>query len=183
MGVVRRATALRLAAVVVAVVAVVAAAVILRPDDDAELRTGSVVLAPDGLGVVRFGDPARVVTSRLRAVLGPPDENRGRLCRSAPVRTVRWGGLSVVFTGAARPAFTAWQAEDGGGGRDLRTASGLRPGMRVHALDERASEVMVDPDGRSFRVVAGIDAGVAGTLSGDNPNGRVRTLTAGPDPC
>lgn len=66
---------------------------------------GQMVLAGDGLGVVRFGAPATEALAALTAVLGQPDSDTGLVdpsreqvlgaCPAGRQRAVRWAQLTV----------------------------------------------------------------------------------------
>lgn len=66
----------------------------------------ALVLRPDGLGDLYFGDPAGDVLGGLEVVLGAPDEDTGWVdqlenygtCLGSEVRFVRWRSLNVFFT-------------------------------------------------------------------------------------
>jgi hypothetical protein len=59
----------------------------------------NLVLAPDGLGPVTFGEAEEAVVAQLTELLGGPVEDGPQPCESAEdvVRWVRWGNLSAAF--------------------------------------------------------------------------------------
>jgi hypothetical protein len=102
-----------IAAVLIAVVAV-AGIVLAQPRGLASRPVSSVpallsepagvpgaglVLAPNGLGAVSFGEPEPSAMTKLIAMLGAPAEDGPQPCSSETdvVRWVRWGNLSVAF--------------------------------------------------------------------------------------
>lgn len=67
----------------------------------------AIVLEPDGLGVVAFGDPADEAVSRLTTILGKSTEDTGWVgtmesgygtCPGTMVRVVRWSSLEIYLT-------------------------------------------------------------------------------------
>jgi hypothetical protein len=104
-----------LAAGVVAVVALAVAALALgRPSglssqpaasvpallsEPAGVPGAGLVLAPDGLGPVSFGEDAETVIGRLTELLGAPVADGPQPCESETdqVRWVRWGNLGTAY--------------------------------------------------------------------------------------
>jgi hypothetical protein len=58
-----------------------------------------LVLAPDGLGPVSFGDDAEMVIARLTELLGAPVADGPEPCESESdqIRWVRWGNLGTAY--------------------------------------------------------------------------------------
>jgi hypothetical protein len=108
--------AIAVVAVLLIAGAVVAALVLAQPRDLASRPVSSVpallsepagvpgaglVLAADGLGAVRFGQPEAAAVATLTRLLGAPVEDASQPCNSKTdvVRWVRWGNLSAAFPG------------------------------------------------------------------------------------
>lgn len=149
-----------------------------------------VVLGPDGLGVVVFGDPADAVVTRLGELLGPPLDDRalGSCPTGEADRLVQFAELAVVLAGqGADQRFVAWDVGLASGGVPaLRTAEGIGVGSTVAEL--RAAypgglEIVPDDAfGPRFEVrrPSGV---ISGTLSGTGPGDTVVTLGAGEASC
>jgi hypothetical protein len=57
------------------------------------------VIAPDGLGVARFGDPAEAVVAKLKEKFGAPDRDFTQPdCAPEVTRTLEWDALTVNFS-------------------------------------------------------------------------------------
>lgn len=61
------------------------------------VNAGGLVLAPDGLGVARFGDDTTSVIATISEILGPPDEIRPDFVAGGAFSVVTWGALTLVF--------------------------------------------------------------------------------------
>ena len=110
--------------------------------------TRALLLRPDGIGDLYFGDPADGVLAALVAVLGDPDEDTGwvdqrqnyGVCLGDEVRFVRWETLQAFFTdgpsdwgpaGVRHFASYTQASIFEGGELDLETADGLSLGSPV----------------------------------------------------
>ncbi len=149
-----------------------------------------IVLNPDGLGLVAFGDPAESVVARLSAVLGPPVDDRpvGSCATGEADRLVQFGELGVVLAGdGAAQRFVAWDVGLASGATPvLRTAEGVGVGSTLSEL--RAAypdQLEVEPDaafGPRFEVRQRSGA-MTGTLTGTANGDTVVTLGAGAVNC
>jgi hypothetical protein len=159
-----------------------------------------VVLGVGGLGPATFGQTPDQVVTALRAVLGPPDEQRSwdqrqrqlfGFCPGGNHRFARWGKLYALFadgdTGqgpAGRQHFFAWYAEAPlAGGKRLETAQGVTVGdttARVKAAYGNRALVWAEEGGlpAGFRVPPQ-GRQLFGWLTDHRPQGRVTTLAAG----
>jgi hypothetical protein len=79
------------------------------------LTKEAVVLAPNGLGPVRFGDPAASAAARLTQALGPPDKETavpvGAVCGAT--KSLEWADLQVFVNDNAnaptgKSGFLGW---------------------------------------------------------------------------
>ena len=150
-----------------------------------------MVLGPDGLGAVHFGDPADAVLSRLTGILGPPvdDGPLGSCPTGAADRLVRFAELGVVLGGeGADQRFVAWDVGLAAGAYpELRTAEGIGVGSTVAEV-RRAypGAVQVVPDdafGPRLEVAMPNGGSLTGTLTGTGPGDTVVTLGAGEASC
>ncbi len=152
--------------------------------------TPEVVLDPDGLGLVAFGDPAETVVARLSAVLGPPvdDGPVGSCATGEADRLVQFGELGVVLAGnGTAQRFVAWDVGLGSGAMPaLRTAEGVGVGSTLSDLRAAYSDrLVVVPDaafGPRFDVHHPSGT-MTGTLTGIGSADTVVTLGAGAASC
>jgi hypothetical protein len=160
-----------------------------------------VVLGVGGLGPATFGQPPDQVVAALRAVLGPPDEQRSwdqrqrqlfGFCPGGNHRFARWGELYALFadgdTGqgpAGRQHFFAWYAEAAqAGGKRLETAQGITVGAttsKVQAAYGNRALIWAAEGGlpAGFRVGPPQGRQLFGWLTDHGPRGTVTTLAAG----
>ena len=202
------------ALVAVAGIGVVVAAVILSPSglasrpvssvppllsEPAGLPGAGLSLAPDGLGAVAFGDEDGPTLEALTDLLGTPVEDVTQPCDAGtePVRSVRWGGLTVAlvdgaFTGYiigvyVPPDSPALQVETEEG-----IAAGDMASELTAAYGDRLAWTAPEETGFGESVEAfGIDGyaadmpaetGMGGFVEGGREDGRVITIIAG-QPC
>lgn len=166
-----------------------------------------VVLGPDGLGVVRFGDSPEVVIAALDGRYGPADEDSGwgprgsfGVCPGSTTRGVRYGQLLVLlsdgpteYAGAGQPhmfSYTVFArntdnpaAEYGDG---PQTAHGIGVGSSVADLRAAFGEALevrddIEVYGPEFSVAEAQDAGgdLNGSLTDITDDGLVISLSAG----
>lgn len=149
-----------------------------------------VVLEPDGLGVVAFGDPADVVVTRLGEALGPPVDDRalGSCPTGEADRLVQFAELGVILAGKGEAErFVAWDLGLASGAfPELRTAEGVGVGSTLAELRAAyPTGLVVVPDaafGPRFEVhrPPGV---VSGTLAGTGDGDTIVTLGAGEVTC
>jgi hypothetical protein len=146
-----------------------------------------VVLAPDGLGLVAFGEDADAVLARLAGVLGPPADDRplGRCPSGEADRLVQFAELGVLFGGGR---FVAWDVGPPSGALPpLATADGIGAGSSLAELRRAYGDrLRVDPDdpfGPVFEVATPPPGRLAGTLTGTGPTDTVATLSGGAASC
>jgi hypothetical protein len=160
-----------------------------------------LLLGVGGLGPATFGQTPDQVVDALRAVLGPPDEQRSwdqrqgqqffGFCPGGNHRFARWGELYALFadgdTGqgpAGRQHFFAWYAEAAqAGGKRLQTAQGIAVGdTTAKVQDAYGNRALI------WAEEGGLPAGfrvppqgrrLFGWLTDHRPQGRVTTLAAG----
>lgn len=148
----------------------------------------TLVLAPDGLGAVGFGDAAGVVVDRLSAILGSPtDDSPLESCPSGGAdRLVQFSEL-VVAIGGQR--FVAWDLglTSGAFPAPLVTAEGIGVGSTQSELrsayGDRLRLSPDDPFGPSFEVEVPAPGRLGGTLTGTSATDTVSTLRAGDTGC
>jgi hypothetical protein len=138
---------------------------------------GQAVLAPDGLGVANFGDPADAAVAKLTAAFGAPQRDFAPPdCAPQITRSLEWDALHVDLN----QAFVGYTYSTAGG-PPIRTAAGIGNGSTVAQLKsaygsklaleegiESSTFTLTLPNGR-------IDGYVSGT-EGDDP---VEALYAG----
>lgn len=169
-----------------------------------------LVLQPDGLGLVSFGDDADTVISEVSVLLGDPTDDTGWVdplsegtCAGETFRRVTWGALSVYFGDASVDvATTSPSTSDGdrdGSGlfaysygtvseldappQGLSTEESIGLGTTVEFLRAAYPEVDVQPgeDGL-FSPTFNVDGGPSGQLTGGDDDDLV-TVIVGGDPC
>ncbi len=153
--------------------------------------TPDVVLEPDGLGVVAFGDEANRVLAALAGRLGPPtDDGPLPACPSGELdRLVRFGELSVlVATTGGVERFVAWDIGPSSGAvTRLATAEGISVGSTLaqlrSAYGERLQLTRDDPFGPGFEIDLGGRSRLGGTLTGTGTGDTVATLAGGSASC
>jgi hypothetical protein len=166
---------------------------------------GVIVLERDGLGIVSFGDPMRVVSPRFIELLGPPTDVQ-QMHGDMPLgydgldSTARW-----VFFGDLRLLFGDWAESDRAGvmhllgwdvwgphttnGTSLATAEGIRVGSSVRDLEAEYGSALHLPERKPGVCEGppwyfGIDpdpSAFRGSLTAapSHTDSRVRTLHAG----
>lgn len=160
------------------------------PSTTAPVGAG-LVLGPEGLGAVTFGEEAEKVLAELERLLGPPSDD-GTLgsCPSGEInRLVQFAELAVLIgerEGASR--FVGWDLGEASGALPpLVTAEGIGVGARVAELRAAyAGRVEVgddDPFGPSFDVRVPPPGRLRGTLTGAGPTDAVATLAGGTATC
>lgn len=194
------------AVVVVAVGLAVAAIVLSRPgglssrpassipallSEPAGVPGAGLVLAPDGLGPISFGDDAGTVIARLTELLGAPVEEGPQPCdaESDVVGWVRWGNLSVAF---ADGRFSGYVLDDSPESLwlNVETPEGVRIGTTAAQLTDAYGDRLAWTGQSEFAQVDafGIDgfdlehpapAGLGGYVEGGIGEGRVISLGAG----
>jgi hypothetical protein len=152
---------------------------------------GDVVLEPDGLAVVAFGDEISVVLAELATRLGPPiDDDPLPACPSGELdRLVQFAELSVlVATTEGAERFVAWDLGASSGARTrLVTAEGISVGSTLaqlrSAYGERLDLSQDDPFGPAFELDVGGRGRLGGTLTGTGAGDTVATLSGGSASC
>ncbi|HEV2070934.1 MAG TPA: hypothetical protein VGR26_14185 [Acidimicrobiales bacterium] len=146
-----------------------------------------VVLAPDGLGIVAFGDDGETVLAALAGVLGPPVDDRplGSCPSGEADRLVQFAELAVLLGGGR---FVAWDVGPASGTLpSLATAEGIGVGSSVAELRAAYGErLRLDPDdpfGPVFEVTTPSPGRLGGTLTGTGPADPVATLSGGTASC
>ena len=146
-----------------------------------------VVLAPDGLGIVAFGDDSETVLAALAGVLGPPVDDRplGSCPSGEADRLVQFAELAVLFGGGR---FVAWDVGPASGALPpLATAEGIGVGSSVAELrtayGQRLRLDPEDPFGPVFEITTPPPGRLAGTLTGTGPADTVASLSGGSASC
>lgn len=158
-----------------------------------------LLLRPDGIADLYFGDPVEAVLGALRSVLGEEDEDTGwidtkgqyRTCIGSEVRFVRWRSLQVFFTDGPSdwaPDGVRHMASYTHGDfftddlLDLVTADGVRIGTPVGDLRATYGDGAVMDDPANGPLFVYDPAGAAfqwGFLSGLDPADRLLSISAG----
>jgi len=109
--------------------------------------SGKILLRPDGLDLVDFGQPLDDVIAALTKRLGMPDEDKTPPCQSqvdARSRWVRWADLSAIFSGNEFVGYIEGiHFPPGSPALDLSTAEGLSPGDTVDRLQQLYGHVSI----------------------------------------
>ncbi len=153
--------------------------------------SGEVVLEPDGLAVVAFGDEAGVVVAELATRLGPPtDDDALPACASGELdRLIEFAELSVlVATNDGVERFVAWDLGPSSGvSVRLATAEGISVGSTLaqlrSAYGERLDLLADDPFGPRFEIDVEGQGRLGGTLTGTGAGDTVATLSGGNASC
>jgi hypothetical protein len=155
------------------------------------VQATGLVLAPDGVGPHRLGDPEADVLDGLSEALGPPTEDALEECGSGPpTRWVRWADFSIRLDSGRFVAFIEGiYYPPGPPPLAIPTVEGLVPGdpaarlFELYAAEE-LSEVPApgpaDGDVAQYEVDPG-DGGSALVVVIDGPpeTGRVIAISAG----
>lgn len=158
-----------------------------------------MLLNPDGLGLVSFGDEPEATITAVTEVLGPPTDDTGwaeplsiSTCPGSKVRRVSWGALSLLFgdessVASGTPHLFAYaygsatdlEAEPPG----LATAEGIGLGSPVAYLKAAYPDVMIEP-GEEGIIEPNflVDENLSGRLTGGGDDDLV-TVIIGGDPC
>lgn len=154
-------------------------------------QAAQVVLGPEGLGAVAFGDPAEEAAAKLTRLLGRPTDDRplGSCPTGEAERLVEFAELAVLIgdrEGAAR--FVAWDlGEPSGAIPVLQTAEGVGVGATLAAVrtayGDRLEIATDDPFGPSFEVRVPPPGRLGGTLTGTAATDTVATLRGGAATC
>jgi hypothetical protein len=117
----------------------------------------ALTLAPDGLGLVGFGQPAQAVVATLTSRLGPAEEDADQPCENDPAvhsRWVRWADLSIRLDAHGFAGYIEGvHFPPGRAALDFATAQGLSPGdsaARLRQLYGGSVQVRTEP-GRAGR--------------------------------
>lgn len=174
-----------------------------RPEGAGRTVPGDVVLAADGLGVVRFGAPAADAVAALTAALGPPDDDTGLVdpaqeqvlgaCPAGRQRAVRWGQLTVGFVeGVSSYASRATEhvvlysygdPEGQGPAGPLATATGVGVGSTVDEVRQAyAGAAHVVPGDEIVPPYVEVGLGGEHPLVLQTTDERVSSIRAG-EPC
>jgi hypothetical protein len=158
-----------------------------------------LVLAPDGLGPVTFGEVEETAVARLTELLGAPVEDGPQPCDSEDdvVRWVRWGNLTAAFpNGQFGGYISGIYFRQDSPELPIETAEGV--GLRAtveqltatygdrlawHAQEESGFEDPVEAFGiDGFNVDDPTPTGLGGYVEGGREHGQVITFFAG-QPC
>lgn len=141
-----------------------------------------VVLQPEGLGVVAFGDSKSAVVAALTTALGPPD-GTGQGCELAgtDVTTTSWKELTVQFADSEFDAYSVQPDDDASAALDLKTEDGIGIGSTVAQLKSVYGDRLTIPalgpefgDIDTFAIeFPGSERSVRGNLSGTTADATV----------
>ncbi len=160
----------------------------------------NLVLRPDGLGELTFGDDAELAILTLGELLGSPDEDTGwvnqaeayGVCIGTEVRFVRWGSLQIFLTDGpsdwapAGVRHIAHYADSSFLGESLipsNTAEGIGQGSTVDDIIGAygvAASIEDDPlFGPTFTLDTAGAGFLIGSLTGIQSGDRLQSLSAG----
>jgi hypothetical protein len=150
----------------------------------------SLVLSPDGLGVLRFGEESGSVVGRLTTALGAPDKDAPVPSdkRCGATRVVEWSNLQILLNDAVdaprgSTGFVGWfyGLSSPKPSLFLKTANGVGLGTTVAALKAAYGEgvdIERGEQGPAFSVMA--EEGILlGQLTTMTDNGMVANLQSG----
>jgi hypothetical protein len=144
---------------------------------------GTVVLRPDGLGVVDFGTSKDETISALSAVLGVVDETGTGCELGGPTTTARWKELRVQFGGTGFDSYNVRPANGVDPVLGLETEAGIGVGSTVAQLQAAYGAALAIPGlppefgGNDFAVsFQGTDRKLLGTLSDTTDSGTVTAV-------
>lgn len=139
----------------------------------------ALVLRPGGIDALSFDAPADQVVAAMTEVLGPvQEENRSAECDSGADRTVRWRGLSAVFS-KGKWAGYLW---DGiAGAPPAATERGIRVGSTVAELEAVYPGVSVEETtlGHEWFVEIPGTAPIGGFATDSAATGKVQSIYSG----
>jgi hypothetical protein len=139
--------------------------------------TGQAVIAPDGLGVAKFGDGADAAVAKLIAEFGAPQRDFAPPdCAPQITRSLEWDALHVdlnqTFVGYAYAT---------AGGPPIRTAAGIGKGSTVAQLKSAyGSKLAVEEGIESSTFTITLPTGrIDGYVSGTEGSDTIESLYAG----
>lgn len=178
----------------------VTSSVVSSHGSDSTLQVSEIiVLEPDGLGIVSFGDDADDAIAAVTAVLGEPSEDSGWVepltistCAGSEARAVAWGSLYLYFSDESSRATGSRHligysygsvSELGGPPQGLSTPEGIGLGTTVEFLRAAYDAVVVEA-GEEGLVEPNfyVDESLSGRLTGGEDDDLV-TVIIGGDPC
>lgn len=138
---------------------------------------GQAVLAPDGLGVANFGDPADAAVAKLTAAFGAPQRDFAPPdCAPQITRSLEWDALHVDLN----QTFVGYTYSTAGG-PPVRTAAGIGQGSTVAQLKSAyGSKLALEEGIESSTFTITLPAGsILGFVSGTEGTDPVESLYAG----
>jgi hypothetical protein len=108
----------------------------------AALTKDQIVLSPDGVGAVKFGENSAHTIARFMQALGNPEKNTPLPANSpcGATRRLQWGSFQVLVnevvstSGAGRPGFAGWFLGAAGTPLDFKTEKGIGVNSTVAQL-------------------------------------------------
>lgn len=159
------------------------------PTTDTTLSAGSIVLSPDGLGVLRFGKQAAQALKGLTQALGRAEDWRTvpSPADCGATRIFTWKNFDVLVNEAAATSATTrglvgWNLRDGGpAALDLKTEQGIGIGSTLAALEAAYGDLVTVAHTATAPTVTITTANgvITGDLDGAGDSSRVRSLRAG----
>lgn len=156
----------------------------------APLTREAIVLAGDGVGPLKFGNPAANTIRRFMDALGQPEKNQPLPAATAcaATRRLQWGNFQVLVnevgatSAAGRPGFAGWfLGAAGGAPLDFKTDKGIGVGSTVGQLKAAyGTDVTVarGEAGPGFTVT--VPGGIMlGQLDALTDAGKIRNIQAG----
>jgi hypothetical protein len=138
---------------------------------------GQAVLAPDGLGVANFGDPADAAVVKLTAEFGPPQRDFAPPdCAPQITRSLEWDALHVDLN----QTFVGYTYSTAGG-PPIRTAAGIGKESTVAQLKSAyGSKLALEEGIESSTFTITLPTGtIQGYVSGTEGPDPVESLYAG----
>jgi hypothetical protein len=142
-------------------------------------QSGAIVLRPGGIDALSFGAPADQVVAAMTTSLGSvQQENRSAGCDSGADRTVRWAGLSAVFSGGK---WVGYLWDGAASSPPAATDKGIKIGSTVAELKAAYPGVSVEDTtlGHEWFVEIDDTTSIGGFVSGPAATGKVQRIYSG----
>jgi hypothetical protein len=155
------------------------------------LTKDQIVLAPDGVGAIQFGNNSANTIKRFIEALGEPEKNTalpaGTACGAT--RRLHWANFQVLVnevtsaSGAGRPGFTGWfLGPPTAAPLDFKTEKGITVGSTVAELRAAYGDGLTvagrGEEGPGFTIVAPTGI-MLGLLTAGTDAGKVKDIQAG----
>jgi hypothetical protein len=155
------------------------------------LTKDQIVLSPDGVGVIQFGNNSANTLKQFIEALGEPEKNTPLPAGSAcgATRRLHWANFQVLVnevtsaSGAGKPGFTGWfLGPPTAAPLDLKTEKGITVGSTVADLKAAYADGLAvasrGEEGPGFTVVAPTGI-MLGLLTSADDTGKIKDIQAG----